>query len=513
MPLPHALRCSPRSGHRPSPGYPIRARPSPRPWRARGCRTGTARRRRRSGSRTLHEFDERSPEGGGVGEPDATAPRPGASMFVDDPTASFPDAREGRVHARDMEGEVVDARPTAFEELGHRGAGVGRLEQLDMRLPDRDEGCPDPIGGDVLWRTLRRTDERSPLLDGGREVRHRDADMVELQFDPSGQNARDGVCSPNRRRQTSATSPSDAPATTLASTYGRTFSSAPVAASRRSSAALVFPASRSDRHFRTAATCLRSWAGVIRWTETPPPPSSGKSVNAGFPSVCSFTPTTTSSFDSRARATRYASRAISEDRKPRSIAGSEPPIASIRSRYSRASFSIRSVRYSISYAPPSGSTVLGTPDSSARICCVRSARRADDSVGSPNASSNAFVCSDWVPPSTAAIASSVVRTTFSSGCWAVRLEPAVCVWNLICFDRAWRAPNVSWTIVAHSRRAARNFAISSRKFRSDEKKNESRGRNSSRSRPRFWTARTYAIALARVKATSWAAVAPASRMW
>src|SRR5580658_3258009 len=241
MPVPHALRCSPRSGHRPSPGYPIRARPSPRPWRARGCRTGTARRRRRSGSRTLHEFDERSPEGGGVGEPDATAPRPGASMFVDDPTASFPDAREGRVHARDMEGEVVDARPTAFEELGHRGAGVGRLEQLDMRLPDRDEGYPDPIGGDVLWRTLRRTDERSPLLDGGREVRHRDADMVELQFDPSGQNARDGVCSPNRRRQTSATSPSDAPATTLASTYGRTFSSAPVAASRRSSVALRSP--------------------------------------------------------------------------------------------------------------------------------------------------------------------------------------------------------------------------------------------------------------------------------
>ncbi len=43
------------------------------------------------------------------------------------------------------------------------------------------------------------------------------------------------------------------------------------------------------------------------------------------------------------------------------------------------------------------------------ICWVRSAMRADPSDGSVSASSYAFVCSDCVPPRTAASASIVVR--------------------------------------------------------------------------------------------------------
>ena len=39
-----------------------------------------------------------------------------------------------------------------------------------------------------------------------------------------------------------------------------------------------------------------------------------------------------------------------------------------------------------------------------------------------------LVCSDWVPPITAASACRVTRTTLFSGCWAVRVEPPVCVW-------------------------------------------------------------------------------------
>ena len=45
------------------------------------------------------------------------------------------------------------------------------------------------------------------------------------------------------------------------------------------------------------------------------------------------------------------------------------------------------------------------------ICCVRSASVAADSVGSAQASSSEFVCSDCVPPSTAASACIAVRTT------------------------------------------------------------------------------------------------------
>jgi hypothetical protein len=41
--------------------------------------------------------------------------------------------------------------------------------------------------------------------------------------------------------------------------------------------------------------------------------------------------------------------------------------------------------------------------------------RALASVGSASASSKALVCSDWVPPNTAAMASMVVRTTLFRG--------------------------------------------------------------------------------------------------
>ena len=47
----------------------------------------------------------------------------------------------------------------------------------------------------------------------------------------------------------------------------------------------------------------------------------------------------------------------------------------------------------------------------AMICCVRSASVAASSVGSASASSSELVCSDCVPPSTAASACSAVRTT------------------------------------------------------------------------------------------------------
>ena len=89
-----------------------------------------------------------------------------------------------------------------------------------------------------------------------------------------------------------------------------------------------------------------------------------------------------------------------------------------------------------------------TPDSSARICWVRSAMRAACSVGSPSASSNALVCSDWVPPIVAAIAWTVVRTMLFSGCWAVRVDPAVWVWNRI----RWAAGSVTPESVLHQRR-------------------------------------------------------------
>ena len=46
-----------------------------------------------------------------------------------------------------------------------------------------------------------------------------------------------------------------------------------------------------------------------------------------------------------------------------------------------------------------------------------------------------LVCSDCVPPSTAASACSVTRTTLFSGCCAVSVEPPVCVWKRSISER------------------------------------------------------------------------------
>ncbi len=88
-----------------------------------------------------------------------------------------------------------------------------------------------------------------------------------------------------------------------------------------------------------------------------------------------------------------------------------------------------------------------------------------------------------MPPSTAASAWSAVRTMFTSGCCAVSVAPPVCVWNRSIQLRGSFAPNRSVMIRAHMRRAARNFAISSKKCMWHAKKNERRGANSSTSSP------------------------------
>ncbi len=100
------------------------------------------------------------------------------------------------------------------------------------------------------------------------------------------------------------------------------------------------------------------------------------------------------------------------------------------------------------------------------------------------------MCSDWVPPSTADSAWSATRTTLTSGCWAVSVEPAVCVWNRSLSDFGSFAPKRSRAISAQSERAARNLAASSKKFEWALKKKERRGAKSSIASPRASAAST-----------------------
>src|SRR5436190_9964255 len=147
------------------------------------------------------------------------------------------------------------------------------------------------------------------------------------------------------------------------------------------------------------------------------------------------------------------------------------------------------------------------------ICCVRSAIVAVSFVGSASASSSELVCSELVPPSTAASACSAVRTTLLYGCCAVRDTPAVWVWKRNCHERGFLAPKRVVIASAHSLRAARYLAISSKKSLCELKKKEMRGTKSSTSRPASTPYCTYSSPSRSVNASSCSDVEPASRMW
>ncbi len=123
--------------------------------------------------------------------------------------------------------------------------------------------------------------------------------------------------------------------------------------------------------------------------------------------------------------------------------------------------------------------------------------RAEKSVGSASASSSALVCSDWVWPCVAAIASIAVRTTLLNTSCAVSDQPEV--WQCVRNDSERASFGAkSFISFAHNRRAARILATSMKKFMPIAQKNDSRGANLSMSRPALVPARTYSTPSASV---------------
>ena len=99
----------------------------------------------------------------------------------------------------------------------------------------------------------------------------------------------------------------------------------------------------------------------------------------------------------------------------------------------------------------------------------------------------ATVLSPWSvqPPSAAAMLWKATRARLFRGCCAVRLTPAVwqCMGSIQ--EISFLAPNSSFIIFAQMRRAARSFAISSKKSLWTSKKKESWEAKSSTFRPRL----------------------------
>jgi len=136
-------------------------------------------------------------------------------------------------------------------------------------------------------------------------------------------------------------------------------------------------------------------------------------------------PTITSCPESMRACLRAAASSIRCLGMPDVTASAMPPSASTSAMISDAPSTSCCVRLSIMYEPAHGSTVMPRPDSCARMSWVLRASEAEKSVGSPMASSNELVCSDWVPPITAAIASTVVRMMLLYGSCAVSDHPDV----------------------------------------------------------------------------------------
>src|SRR5262249_35853850 len=121
----------------------------------------------------------------------------------------------------------------------------------------------------------------------------------------------------------------------------------------------------------------------------------------------------------------------------------------------------------------------------------------EKSVGSASASSSALVCSDWVWPCVAAIASIVVRITLLKTSCAVSDQPEV--WQCVLSDseRGSFGPKGLMSL-AQSRRAARILATSMKKFMPMAQKNDSLGAKRSTSSPADSPARKYSTPSASV---------------
>ena len=128
---------------------------------------------------------------------------------------------------------------------------------------------------------------------------------------------------------------------------------------------------------------------------------------------------------------------------------------------------------------------------------VRTGVRAEKSVGRAMASSSALVCSDWVPPNTAAMASMAVRATLLKTSWAARLQPEVWQWQRSIEERASLGANSSISS-DQSSRPALSLAISVKASMPTPQKKLSRGAKASTPSPARTPVRTYSTPSARV---------------
>ena len=78
--------------------------------------------------------------------------------------------------------DVVEARAALFDELRDRRLGRRRDEQLETRVPDRDEARPHLLARHVLGRLDLQPERVAIEPERGVQVLHRDANVIENSF-------------------------------------------------------------------------------------------------------------------------------------------------------------------------------------------------------------------------------------------------------------------------------------------------------------------------------------------
>src|SRR5258706_11467773 len=165
---------------------------------------------------------------------------------------------QGLGEVRDLEADVMEALALAREEAGDPGRVVGRLDELDLRLADREERDPDPVRWDVRDRLEPEAELVPPQPLRVLDRRHDQRNVVDLAEPADGRrDAIDGsghlvpqiVISsrgtPNAVRSRSLISPTVAYALTASMIEGRRLSVPRAAASSRARAADQAAPSRS----------------------------------------------------------------------------------------------------------------------------------------------------------------------------------------------------------------------------------------------------------------------------
>ena len=73
----------------------------------------------------------------------------------------------------------MEALTLGGQEAGHAGRRVGRLDQLDLRLADRQEGDPDAVVGHLLDDLELEAEDLPVEAEGGGQVADDDGNVVD----------------------------------------------------------------------------------------------------------------------------------------------------------------------------------------------------------------------------------------------------------------------------------------------------------------------------------------------